>query len=93
MNESTLVKVVLELPAEVVAYFDEMGAGCSLLGGEKSGEELMCGLLCERYINEQAEDLLSKVRELEGILNSPESIMEEILSSFHAQSTGSEERL
>lgn len=24
MNESTLVKVVLELPAEVVAYFDEL---------------------------------------------------------------------
>lgn len=24
MNESTLVKVTLELPAEVVAYFDEL---------------------------------------------------------------------
>ena len=56
MNESTLVKVTLELPAEVVAYFDDMGAGCILLGGEKSGEELMRELLWEHYINECGEE-------------------------------------
>ena len=43
MNESTLVKVTLELPAEVVAYFDDLSESfCSL-----TPEKIMADLLCD----------------------------------------------
>lgn len=93
MNESTLVKVTLELPAEVVAYFDHMAEVCPLLDGKKSSEELIGGLLLEHYINKQANNLLAKVNELEDRLSSPENIMAEILTHTHAQVTRSENTL
>lgn len=48
MNESTLVKVTLELPAEVVAYFDELSATYP--------EEIMQALLRAHYNSECGEE-------------------------------------
>lgn len=42
MNESTLVKVTLELPAEVVAYFDDLSESFHSLTPEKMMADLLC---------------------------------------------------
>lgn len=44
MNESTLVKVTLELPAEVVAYFDDLSESFNSLTPEKMMADLLCDI-------------------------------------------------